>query len=189
MTTETGGQVGVSDRSDAGTATADPSGVPRLDRRARLVDVVRAGWRRAVVLRSDRDPSAFGTQLALLYAGSRLLFALGREVGGGRRPSNRLARTSRRYRSPADALAVVWLASVGTLLPFSAESTAALVAALTIQYGAYLLLVVYLMTVPAALVWTVRTDRQPVPIALLAVGVAVIAGISYRTMHPEELAS
>lgn len=45
-------------------------------------------------------------------------------------------------------------------------------------------LVVYLMTVVAALVWTARTDRRPIPLAPLGIGAVVIAGVIYRTLSP-----
>lgn len=162
---------------DAGAVAADPAPLVHVADRYLDPTVGKAVNVAGIV-------SAFGAQLALLNAGSRLLFALGREAGGGRHAANPLVRTSRRYRSPIGALTVVSIASVAALLAFGAEPTATRVAALSIQYGAYLLLVVYLMTVLAALVWTVRTDRRPVPLVVLGIGALVIAGVIYRTLHP-----
>jgi amino acid transporter len=127
--------------------------------------------------------SAFGAQLALLNAGSRLLFAAGRETSrpGSRNP---LLRVSPRFRSPVGALTVVGVASLAGLLAFSFEPKATRAAALTIEYGAYLLVVVYLMTVVAALVWTWRGSRRPFPIAVLVIGVIVMAEVIVKTFHP-----
>jgi amino acid transporter len=127
--------------------------------------------------------SAFGAQLALLNAASRLLFAVSRE---GTRPGGAswLLRVSPRFRSPVGALSVVSIASVAGLLGFGFEPAATRAAALAIEYGAYLLVVVYLMTVVAALVWAWRTDRRPLPLVVLAVGVLVMAEVIYHTFHP-----
>lgn len=123
--------------------------------------------------------SAFGAQLALLNAAARLTFALGRELG-----ATRLTRVSPRTGAPVGALAAVAGFSVAGLAAFAAEPTAARAATLLIQYGAYLLLVAYALTVVAALVWTWRTTRRPLPLTVLTVGVAVIGCVLYRTFHP-----
>lgn len=128
--------------------------------------------------------SAFGAQLALLNAASRLVYALAREAGDGSPATRFLARTSPRYRSPSGALVAVSVLSVAGLLAFSFERLATRAAALTIQFGAYLLLVAYLLTVIGALVWTWRTARRPLPIALLAAGIAVLGYVLYRTFIP-----
>jgi amino acid transporter len=125
--------------------------------------------------------SAFGAALALLNAASRLVYALAREAGDGTAVSRFLTRTSPRYRSPSGALVAVSVLSVAGLLAFSFERLATRAAALTIQFGAYLLLVAYLLTVVGALVWTCRTARRPLPIALLAGGIAVLGYVLYRT--------
>lgn len=75
-------------------------------------------------------------------------------------------------------------ASVAGLLAFGFEPTATRAATLVIQYGAYLLLAVYLMTVAAALTWTWRTRRRPVPLLILGAGVAVLGYVLYRTFSP-----
>lgn len=125
--------------------------------------------------------SAFGAQLACLNAAARLLYALGREAGG---PGRFLTRTWARHGSPAGALAVAGAASIAGLAAFSAEPTATRAATLIIQYGAYLVLAAYLLTVIAALAWTWRTRRRPVPLAVLATGVAVLGYVLYRTFVP-----
>jgi hypothetical protein len=75
-------------------------------------------------------------------------------------------------------------ASVAALAAFSFEPTATRAATLIIQYGAYLLLAAYLLTVIAALAWTWRTRCRPVPLAVLATGVAVLGYVLHRTFVP-----
>jgi len=125
--------------------------------------------------------SAFGAQLACITAGSRLLYALGREGG---RPGNLLTRTSARTGAPVGALSIVSVVSFAALLAFSFEATAIRALTLIVTYGAYLLLVAYLMTVLAALVWTVRTVPRPAPLAILGVGLVLMGYIVYRTFVP-----
>jgi amino acid transporter len=125
--------------------------------------------------------SAFGAQLACLNAAARLLYALGRESGG---PGRFLTRTWARHGSPAGALAVAGAASIAGLAAFSAEPTATRAATLIIQYGAYLILAAYLLTVIAALAWTWRVRRRPLPLAVLSAGVAVLGYVLYRTFIP-----
>jgi len=95
-----------------------------------------------------------------------------------------LTRTWRRYSSPAGALTVTGAASLAALLAFGLEPTATRAATLIIQYGAYLILAAYLMTVLAALAWTWRTGRRPLPLAILTAGVAVLGYVLYRTFTP-----
>jgi amino acid transporter len=126
--------------------------------------------------------SAFGAQLACLNAAARLLFALGRETSGN--AASVLTWTWRRYSSPAGALSLVGAVSVAALLAFGFERTATRAATLIIQYGAYLILAAYLMTVIAGLAWTWRTGRRPLPLAILAVGAAVLGYVACRTFAP-----
>jgi amino acid transporter len=128
--------------------------------------------------------SAFGAQLACISAAARLLFALGRELGGGREADNFLVRTSRGNRAPVGALAVVGVVSLAALGAFSFEHTATRAATLIIEYGAYLILAAYLLTVFAALVWVCRRDPRPLPIVVLGVGVVVLGYVGYRTFSP-----
>src|SRR6266567_3677948 len=127
--------------------------------------------------------SAFGAQLACLTAAARLAFALGRETSGGRAGAF-LTRTWPRYGSPAGALTVTGAVSAAALLGFGFEHNATRAATLIIQYGAYLILVTYLMTVIAALAWTWRTRRRPLPLAILTTGAAVLGYVLYRTFAP-----
>lgn len=128
--------------------------------------------------------SGFGAQLACVNAASRLLFSLGREAGGGQRASNFLVRTDRKRRSPTGSLAVIAVVSLVGLAAFSFESTANRAATFIIQYGAYLILVAYAMTVLAALVWVIRRHPRPIPIGILTTGVAVIGFVLYKTFVP-----
>lgn len=125
--------------------------------------------------------SAFGAQLACLTAAARLAFALGRETG---RAGAFVTRMWRRHGSPAGALTVTGAVSVAVLLAFGFEPAATRAATLIIQYGAYLILAAYLMTVIAALAWTWRTRRQPLPLVILTAGVAVLGYVLYRTFRP-----
>jgi len=115
--------------------------------------------------------------------GADLLFALGRETPRTA-AAGVLTRTWRRYSSPAGALMVAGAASVAALLAFGFEHTATRAATLIIQYGAYLILAAYLMTVIAALAWTWRTRRRPLPLAVLAIGAMVLGYVVYRTFAP-----
>jgi amino acid transporter len=127
--------------------------------------------------------SAFGAQLACLNAAARLAFALGRETSGST-AGGVLTRIWRRYSSPAGALTVAGAVSVAALLAFSFERTATRAATLIIQYGAYLILAAYLMTVLAALAWTLRRRRRPLPLAILTIGALVLGYVLYRTFDP-----
>jgi hypothetical protein len=78
----------------------------------------------------------------------------------------------------------VGAASVAALLAFGFEHTATRAATLIIQYGAYLILATYLMTVIAALAWTWRTRRRPLPLAVLTAGAVILGYVVYRTFAP-----
>lgn len=150
---------------------------------APLVHVARTylGSGAAIAVNAAGVISAFGAQLACLNAASRLLFALGRETSG---PSSVLTRTWRHYGSPVGALTIAGAVSVAALLALGFGRTATRAATLIIQYGAYLILAAYLMTVAAALAWTWRTRRRPLPLAILAAGTAVLGYVVYRTFAP-----
>jgi amino acid transporter len=128
--------------------------------------------------------SGFGAQLACINAGSRLIFALGREGGTGGKLRSALTTTSTKYRSPVGALTIVGVVSLIALGAFSFEATANRAAALIIQFGAYLILLAYLMTVIGALVWTLRTGRNALRTLILGVGVVVVGYVSYRSLTP-----
>ncbi len=129
--------------------------------------------------------SAFGAQLACINAANRLLFALSRDVARpGRRARAFLTRTDRRHGSPLGALVVTGGASLAALLAFSFESTAVRALTIIVEFGAYLIIAAYLLTVIAAIAWVWRRDRRPVPLVVLAVGVGVLGYVLYDTFVP-----
>jgi amino acid transporter len=129
--------------------------------------------------------SAFGAQLACINAANRILFALGRDLT---RPAGRaralLTLTSRRHGSPIGALAVTAGASVAALLAFSFEASAVRALTIIVEFGAYLMIVTYLLTVVAAIAWAWRRQRRPLPLAVLATGLAVLGYVLYDTFVP-----
>ena len=92
-------------------------------------------------------------------------------------------------RFPRRALTITGAASIAATAAFGSERTATRATTLIIQYGAYLILAAYLLTVIAALAWTWRTRRRPLPLAVLAAGVAVLGYVLYRTFVPFPAAS
>jgi amino acid transporter len=128
--------------------------------------------------------SAFGAQLACINAANRLLFALGREVGDGRRATGFLVRTSPRHGSPTGALLVTGSVSLAALLAFSFERSPIRALTFIVEYGAYLIVAVYLLTVIAALVLVWRRGRRPIPLMILGLGVGVLAYVLYDTFVP-----
>jgi amino acid transporter len=128
--------------------------------------------------------SAFGAQLACINAANRLVYALGREVGGGPRSPTFFTRTHPRFGSPTGALVLTGAASLAALMALSAEPTAVRALTIVIELGAYLIIVAYLLTVIAAIAWVWRHGRRPVPIAVLGVGAVVLGYVLYDTFHP-----
>ncbi len=128
--------------------------------------------------------SAFGAQLACINAANRLLFSIGREVGDGRQATNLLVRTSARHGSPFGALIVTGAVSLAALLAFSFEHSPIRALTFIIQYGAYLVLVVYLLTVIAALVMVWRSGRRPIPLTILGIGILVLGYVLRDTFQP-----
>jgi amino acid transporter len=128
--------------------------------------------------------SAFGAQLACVNAANRLLYSLGREVGEGNRVGNLLVRTTRRRGSPVGALVIVGAASLAGLAAFSFEAQALRALVIIVTYGAYLIIVAYLLTVIAAAAWVWRHGRRPVPLAALSLGVVVLGYVLYDTFDP-----
>jgi amino acid transporter len=129
--------------------------------------------------------SAFGAQLACINAANRLVFALGREVGGGEtRNRNVLTRTHPRLGSPLGALAVTGTTSLVALLAFSFEASAIRALTIILEFGAYLIIVAYLLTVIAAIAWVWRHGRRAVPLTVLGIGAGVLGYVLYDTFHP-----
>jgi amino acid transporter len=129
--------------------------------------------------------SAFGAQLACIVAANRLIFALGRDVGPERSWGRALlTRTHARFGSPVGALAVSGFITLVALLAFSTEHTALRALIMIVEFGAYLIIVVYFLTVVAATVWVARHARRVLPMIVLSVGVLVLGGVLYDTFHP-----
>jgi len=124
--------------------------------------------------------SGLGAPLACVNGATRLLFALSRDGFGPRR----LAMTHPVHDSPVGALAVVGVLSLVAFLPLLGGSP--LTAFFDIAtYGADLIIVVYLMTVIAALVWSVRRRRGlPVRLVVLGAGAVVLGYILKSTVYP-----
>lgn len=127
----------------------------------------------------------FGAQLACMVAANRLIFALGRDVGS-ERPWGRpfLTRTYARFGPPVGALAVSGFVTLLTLLAFSTEPTAIRALIMIVEFGAYLIIVAYFLTVVTAAVWVARHARRVLPMIVLSVGVLVLGGVLYDTFHP-----
>ena len=123
--------------------------------------------------------SAFGASLACTVGASRILFALGRDAG-----PVMLRRTSRRTGAPAGALIWVGAGSLLTLLLFIHERLPTRAVALSLGYGADLIIVAYLMVVIAAIIFTIRRRRAPVKTAILLIGVAVLGYVVKVTFVP-----
>jgi amino acid transporter len=129
--------------------------------------------------------SAFGAQLACINAANRLLFALARDVTGATGRSRRLlTRTNTRSGSPVGALAVTGGVSLAALLAFSFEADPVRALTIIVEYGAYLIILAYLLTVVAAIVWEARGRRRRVPMSVLSVGVGVLGYVVYDTFVP-----
>ncbi|MDA8117074.1 MAG: APC family permease [Actinomycetota bacterium] len=129
--------------------------------------------------------SAFGAQLACINAANRILYAMGRDLGA--HPGSRLAfvtRTHRRHRSPSGALALTGVTSAAALGAFSFESTAVRALTIVVEFGAYLIIVAYLMTVISAIAWVWRHQRKWSELAVLGIGVAVLVYVLYDTFVP-----
>ena len=129
--------------------------------------------------------SAFGAQLACVNAANRLLYALGREVEPKGSTARRfLTGTHPRFGSPVGALAVTGLLSLAGLLAFAGEHTAIQALTIILEYGAYLIIVAYLLTVIAAMAWVWRTRRRPLPLVILTLGVGALGYVLYDTFIP-----
>jgi len=95
-----------------------------------------------------------------------------------------LVRTSARHGSPLGALVVTGTLSLAALLAFSFAQSPIRALTFIIQYGAYLILVVYLLTVIAALVLVWRGGRRPIPLVILTLGVLVLGYVLRDTFSP-----
>jgi amino acid transporter len=126
--------------------------------------------------------SGIGAQLATVNGANRLLFALARDGFGPRWVS----RVNRRQRSPVGALAVVGVVSILAVVPFMLNATTPIDAFFYLAtFGADLIIVAYLLTSIAALVWSIRRGRTgAVRIVGLLAAIAVMAYIIKGTVYP-----
>ena len=123
--------------------------------------------------------SSFGAALASAVAASRILFALGRDAG----PSM-LQRTSRVTGAPVGALIWVGAGSLLTMLIFIREPLATRAVAISLTYGADLIIAAYLLVVIAAIIFTVRRRMHPAKTAILLVGLAILGFVVKETFIP-----
>ena len=124
--------------------------------------------------------SGLGAQLATVNGATRLIYALSRDGFG----PTALSRVHPRYGSPTAALAV---AAVLSLVPVLAlfRRPALLAFQDLATYGADLIIIVYLLTLLGALVWSIRHRRcTPVRGALLVVGLALLGYVADKTVYP-----
>jgi len=124
--------------------------------------------------------SGVGAQLACVNGATRVLFALGRDGFG---PAW-VARVHPRHRSPSGALLVIAVLSLIAFLPLIGGNPLTAFFYLA-TYGADLIIVAYLMTVVAALVWSWQHGRRhPLHLAILLAGIAALAYILRTTVYP-----
>lgn len=122
--------------------------------------------------------SSFGAILACINAAARLLYALGRDGF----VSERLASVSPRYRSPGVAVVVVMvLTGIGALALAKYEPLELFFYQATV--GADVILVVYLFTCLAGLVFAVRRRAAGMGVGSV-LGLAVLALVVRYTVYP-----
>jgi amino acid transporter len=137
-----------------------------------------AGWMGTLV-NFGAVVSAFGASLACAVGASRILFALGRDAGPGM-----LRRTSRLTGAPVGALIWVGAGSLLTLLLFIAEPLATRAVALSLAYGADLIIAAYILVVIAAIVFTIRRRMPPAKTVILLIGLGVLGYVAKNTFAP-----
>jgi amino acid transporter len=123
--------------------------------------------------------SAFGAGLACLVAASRILYALGRDAG-----PVMLRQTSRATSTPSGALVWVGAGSLLTLLLVVRERLPTRAVAISISYGADLIIVAYLLVVVAAIIFTIRRRMSPIKTAILVIGLAILCYVVKQTFIP-----
>ena len=126
--------------------------------------------------------SGIGAQLATVNGANRLLFALGRDGFGPRR----LTSVSARHGSPLGALAATAIVSLAATIPFMINGTSPLDAFFYLAtYGADLIILTYLLTAIAALVWSVRRHRlNPLRLGGIVAAIVVMGYIIKGTVYP-----
>jgi len=143
-----------------------------------VTDKFVAGWMGDLV-NFGAVVSAFGAALACAVGASRIVFALGRDAGPAM-----LRRTSRITGAPAGALIWVGVGSLLTMLLFIREPLATRAVAISLAYGADLIIVAYILVVIAAIIFTVRRRMSPVKTVILVIGLAVLGYVAKDTFAP-----
>lgn len=123
--------------------------------------------------------SSFGAALACAVGASRILFALGRDAG-----PVMLRRTSRVTGAPVGALTWVGIGSLLTMLLFIKEPLATRAVAISLTYGADLIIAAYILVVVAAIVFTLRRRMSPAKTAILFIGLVVLGYVVKDTFVP-----
>ena len=123
--------------------------------------------------------SEFGGALACAVGASRILFALGRDAG-----PRMLARTSRRTGAPVGAVVWVGAGSLLMILLVIRERFVTRAVAISISFGADLVIVAYILVVVAAIIFTIRRRMSPVRTAILLIGLAVLGYVVKVTFIP-----
>jgi amino acid transporter len=125
--------------------------------------------------------SALGAGLGCASVGARLLFALSRDGVFDRR----LSEVSRSTGAPAVALAFLMLLDVSGLIAFGAAGTQPIkVFFYFATIGVLSLLVMYMVTNAAAMVFLWREERRVLDIVLPLGGIAVAGYTIYRNVYP-----
>jgi amino acid transporter len=137
-----------------------------------------AGWMGTLV-NFGAVVSAFGASLACAVGASRILFALGRDAGPGM-----LRRTSRMTGAPVGALIWIGAGSLLMLLLFIAEPLATRAVALSLAYGADLIIAAYILVVIAAIIFTIRRRMAPGKTVILLIGLAVLGYVAKNAFAP-----
>jgi len=143
-----------------------------------VTDKYVAGWMGELV-NAGAVISLIGAALACAVGASRILFALGRDAG-----PVMLRRTSRVTGAPAGALIWVGAGSLLTLLLVSTERMATRAVAVSITYGADLIIAAYILVVIAAIIFTIRRRMSPVKTVILLLGLAVLGYVVKATFVP-----
>jgi amino acid transporter len=143
-----------------------------------VTDTYVAGWMGELV-NIGAVVSLFGASLACVVGASRILFALGRDAG-----PRMLSRTSRTTGAPVGALIWVGAGSLLTLLVVIREPLATRAVAISLTYGADLIIVAYVLVVAAAIIFTIRRRMSPVKTVILLIGLAVLGYVVKDTVIP-----
>lgn len=122
--------------------------------------------------------SGYGAQLAAVNGASRLLYAAGR---GGIAPAT-FGMTHPRHRTPTHAIVAVAVATIVPLLALNFRSPLQAFDDLA-TYGADLIVIAYLLTLIAAVVYTTRRHRFG-RAAILLVGIVLIGYVIIATIWP-----